>query len=107
MAVTPQYQGKYGKPWTISLNTDSGADNITGISAGSITVVLYDANNPASVGVTSTGAVSIVTANPAVIQWQPTAPDYANVGVFEAEVNVTFPTGPVTYDPVEFAVIAH
>lgn len=106
MGVTPQRQGANGKPWTITLNTDSGPDTITGISVGSISMVLYDKSRPGGsrVGVTSTGAITIVTANPAVISWQPTAADYATIGNFLAEPNVTFPTGPVAYDAIPFEV---
>lgn len=99
MGVSPQYVGRYGKPWTITLNTDSGADNITGINAASISVTLRSAGGT---DVVSTGAITVVTSNPAVIQWQPTSADYAAAGEFSADVTVTFPTGPVDYDPIPF-----
>ncbi len=80
MAVTPQYVGKYGKAWTINLNTDSGADNFGSLGAGAISVVVRDLSTGTET--TSTGIITIVTANPAQITWQPTAADYASAGSY-------------------------
>lgn len=106
MGVTPQYQGKYGQPWTINLNTDSAGANLTGIAASSISIVVRNVGSPAS-DVTSTGTIAIVSvANPAQITWQPTATDYAATGSFQMVLTVTLATGPVTYDPIPFVILA-
>ena len=104
MPVSPQYVGAYGKPWTLNLNTDSGADNLGSLTASAIQVSLRNTDVTPPVDVVSTGAVVIVTANPAVITWQPTATDYAVAGNRQLLVQVTFATGPVEYDPIPFAI---
>src|SRR5712692_7097497 len=106
MAATPQYVGAYGKPWTLNLNTDSGVDNLGSLTASAIQVSLRNTDVVPPVDVVSTGAVVIVTSNPAVITWQPTATDYAVAGNRQLLVQVTFATGPVEYDPFPFAIQA-
>lgn len=105
MGVSPQYVGKYGKPWTINLNTDSGADNLGSITANAISIVIRDTS--ANTETASTGTIIINTANPAQISWQPTASDYATAGSYEARVNVTFSgaPAPTEYDPIPFVIL--
>ena len=105
MAVSPDYTGSYGRPWLITLNTDSGPDQILGISKTSISIILRNTTGiPADN--TSTGDIEIVTASPAVISWQPTAADFANAGNYSVYPVVTFPTGPVVYDPIPLQINA-
>ena len=106
MTATPQYVGAYGKPWTINLNTDTGTDNLGSLTASAIQITLRNMDVNPPIDVVSTGAVVIVTANPAVITWQPTAPDFAVAGNRQLLTQVTFATGPVEYDPYNFAIQA-
>lgn len=103
MPVSPQYVGMYGRPWTITLTTDSGADNLTGLTANNISVRIHSPTGQMADAVSS-GAITIVTANPAQITWQPTASDFAIAGSFQAIVEVVFGSGPVAYDPITFDV---
>lgn len=95
----------YGRPWTIYLNTDTGPDNITNVTTQNISIHIHSPNGGVPDWV-STGAITIVTANPSVISWQPTAQDYALAGTFQAYPLVTFPgaPAPVAYDPIPFEV---
>lgn len=104
MAATPQYVGGYGKPWTININTDTGPDNLGSLTASAIQVSLRNLDVTPPIDVVSTGAITIVTANPAQITWQPTAADYAVAGNRQLLIQVTFATGPVPYDPFPFAI---
>ena len=104
MGVSPQYVGRYGRPWKINLNTDSGADNISGLLAANIAVTVRNLSASPPVDAVSTGTITIAGQNPAQIIWQPTANDFANHGSFAAIVTVTFPTGPVDYDPIFFTI---
>ena len=104
MGITPQYVGRYGRPWTISLNTDSGTDNITGLVAANIAVTVRRLDVVPAVDTVSTGTITIAGFNPAQIIWQPTATDFAASGDFAAIVTATFPTGPIDYDPILFTI---
>jgi hypothetical protein len=106
MGVSPQYVGRYGRPWVINLNTDSGTDNISGLLASAITVTLRNLSATPPVDAVSTGTITIAGANPAQIIWQPTANDFVSHGSFEAIVTVTFSTGPIDYDPIPFTILS-
>ena len=103
MPVSPQYVGMYGRPWTITLNTDSGPDNLTGLTAGNVSVRIHNPTGQTA-DVVSSGTITIVTANPAQITWQPTVTDFAVAGTFQAIVEVVFSSGPIAYDPINFAI---
>src|SRR5579884_1323168 len=107
MAVSPQYVGGYGQPWPISLNTDSGADDLTSIGGDMTKVSVKLKNTVTGVTTTSTGAITQIQASPAQISWQPTSADFAVAGEFEARVWVTFPSpkGPTPYDPIPSSVL--
>lgn len=102
MGISPTQVGSYGKPWSITLNTDTGADNITGVVVGNISVVIK--NMSSLVETTSTGTITIVTANPAVITWQPTTNDTASIGYFNVIVVIQFSGGPIRYDPIPWVI---
>jgi hypothetical protein len=102
MGVSPIQAGSYGKLWTITLNTDSGADNLTGIVVANISIIIK--NMSSLVETTSTGAITIVTANPAVITWQPTSADAGTPGYYNVIPQVTFSTGPFRYDPIPWLI---
>lgn len=106
MGVSPQYVGRYGRPWKINLNTDSGADNLSGLIAANIAVTLRNLSANPPVDAVSSGLIVISSANPAQIIWQPTANDFANHGSFAAIVTATFSTGPVDYDPIPFTILS-
>lgn len=105
MPISPQRVGYYGRVWTINLFTDTGTENLTGVVAANIGIRIRSLTNPLA-DWTSTGAIVIVTSNPAQITWQPTATDYALAGSFEAIPFVSFPgaPAPVAYDPLPFVV---
>lgn len=98
MGVNPTIVGNYGKPWTIPLNTDSGPDDLGTLTTASIAIIIK--NLSSLVEVTSTGGLTIVTAKPAVITWQPTSTDVAVIGNYHVIPQVTFGTGPIRYDPI-------
>ena len=103
MSVSPQYVGKYGKPWSITLATDTGNDDITNVNPSLISVVVRNLNTATEA--VSAGTITVTSNTPAQITWQPTSTDYAAPGSFQAIPMVTFPTGPVEYDPIPFVIL--
>jgi len=105
MGITPQYVGMYGRPWIINLNTDSGADNLIGLTSSNIALTVRNLNTFQDAAA-STGTIIILSASPAQILWYPVAKDYAYGGSFALEIVVTFSTGPIEYDPIPFTIVA-
>jgi hypothetical protein len=104
MGATPDYVGSYGRPWIINLNTDSGFDDITGVASNNISIIVRNTGVNPPTGGASTGAITIISAFPAQISWQPTSSDYSAGGSFNIVPQVTFPSGPVLYDPISITL---
>lgn len=103
MAFQPWYQHQTYPAISIPLNVEGSADNITGLTVNSFSMVIRNlANNTDTAG---TGVFTITTSNPAVVTYQFTDADTlvgTNVNLF---VEAVFPGaggGKAIYDPIAF-----
>lgn len=100
MSLNPWKVTQQAPLWTITLTTDSGADNITGLTAGSFSIIFKQTSNGPGQGqeTTGTGTFAIVTANPAVITYQVSVADVTNAGTYLVTVWATFSNGPKPWE---------
>lgn len=107
MPLNPWKTTQQAPLWTITLNTDSGADNITGLVAGNFSMIFKQTSQGANQGVetTGTGTFAIVTANPAVITYQVSVTDVTNAGTYAVTVWATFSNGPKPWELGEWDIV--
>ncbi len=102
MAITPWYVGQTAPALQITLNTDSGSDNVTGLVAGNFAMVLR--NTGTNSDSNGTGTFVIVNANPAIITYAFSSGDVTTAGSYQLIVKATFPSGVKIYDPISFTL---
>lgn len=106
MGVQPWYQHCIYPAIPISLNVEGNADNITGLTAASFTMVIR--NLATNTDTTGTGTFTVTTANPAVISYQFSDADTMVATSVQLIVEAVFPagggslSGKAIYDPVPF-----
>ncbi len=104
MAISPWYVGQTDPPLTITLNLDSGAENLTGVQASQLSMTFRNTNG--TFDTSGTGTFAITTANPAVITYTLSANDVANPGTFSLIIKKTTSSGVKIYDPISFTLTA-
>lgn len=104
MAVTPWYVGQTAPALQITLNTDSGQDNITGLVAGNFAMVLRNTGTGSDTN--GTGTFVILNASPAVVSYAFSSGDVTTAANYQLIIKATFPTGIKVYDPILFTLTA-
>lgn len=95
MPITPWYVSDQAPAWTITLNTDSGTTNLTGLTTSAFTAKIK--NNATGVVSTGTGTFTIQQTNPGIIQYQTSSADVSTIGIYTVYVVVAFSNGPQTF----------
>lgn len=104
MAVTPWYTTQTAPALQISLNTDSGQENITGLVAGNFALVIRNTSN--NTDANGTGTFAILNANPAVVTYSFSSGDVTTAGNYQLIIKATYPSGTKVFDPVPFTITA-
>jgi len=105
MTYQPWYVTQTYPSWTIPLNVEGNADNISGISSSALTMIFHPTVSPPSTDFTGTGTFAIVTSNPAVVMYTPSAGDVTSKFTGDLFVKVVFPSGGTAiYDPIPFSI---
>ncbi len=107
MGYQPWYQHNTFPAIQIPLNVEAIADNITGLTASSFTMIIRDLS--AATDRTGTGTFAVITSNPAVVSYQFSDADTTFGLNCELFIEAVFPGaggGKAVYDPVPFAFTA-
>ena len=103
MGFQPWYQHQTYPAISIPLNVEGAADNITGLTAASFSMIIRNlANNTDTTG---TGTFTVTTTNPAVITYQFSDADTLAGTNCNLIVKANFPgppAGVAVYDPISF-----
>lgn len=104
MAFQPWFQNMTSPSWQVTLNTDSGAENLTGIAASALSLIIrrVDVNPP--VDQAGAGSFVITQANPAIITYTINTADVAVAGNFQLFFKCAFSNGTAFYDPITFNI---
>jgi hypothetical protein len=103
----PWYQGDTYPALQIPLNVEGNADNITGLTASSFTMILRNTGGANPVDTVGAGTFTIVTSSPAVVDYTFSPNDVATVWSGYLVVKAVFPGGGVAiYDPIAFSITA-
>ena len=103
MGFQPWYQHDTYPAIQIPLNVEAVADNITGLTAASFTMVIR--NLSAATDQTGTGTFTVVTTNPALVSYQFSDADTMFGTNCELFIEAIFPGaggGKAIYDPIPF-----
>ena len=111
MGFQPWYATQVYPALQIPLNTDSAPDNITGLTASNLTMILRNISLTTPTDTTGAGTFTIVTANPAVVNYQFNILDVnvTQTTNFLLIVEAVFPGaggGKAVYDPFPFTITA-
>jgi hypothetical protein len=104
--TTPWYVGQTYPTVAIPLNTDSGSDDITNMTASNFAIIIRNLDQG---GADQLGAGTIVvySASPAVLYYTFDPGDVQTAGNCTVQVKATFPNGGVAYyDPIPFYIKA-
>jgi hypothetical protein len=104
MGLSPWYVGQTYPALQITLNNDSGSDNVSGLAPSNFTLILRNLGTTSDT--TGTGTFVIVNANPAIVTYAFSSSDVATAGSYLLILKVTFPSGLKVYDPVPFTLTA-
>ena len=103
MSLSPWYQGMLSPAWKLSLTTESGNADLTGVSASALSLQFHNlASGIATIGA---GTFSIVQASPAIVQYQLATNDVLIPGKYEVSVIVAYTNGPALYGPIEWHLL--
>lgn len=103
MAFQPWYQHDTYPPLPITLNVEGNADNITGLTAASFTMIIRD--TVAKVDTTGTGTFVVTGSNPASVTYQFSDADTLVGASCQLIIEAIFPGtggGKAVYDPIAF-----
>jgi hypothetical protein len=105
------YVGQTYPSWDITLNTDAGPDDLTGVSASNFTMIFSNTSVRPAVDTTGTGTFTIKTVYPAEILYKPSQADVASAFNGVLIIQAYFPPSntnadEVVYDPIPFAITA-
>jgi hypothetical protein len=99
--ITPWATGQLLPTWVISLVDDNGnAVNLTGATSASLTFICG--------GNITSGAGTAAVASPGTlgqVTYSPAAADVVTPGTYKVFVNVTFPSGVLTSDPLSWILV--
>lgn len=99
MGISPtiksQYQTQLAPLWTVTLTTDSGTANLTGLTKTALAIYFKNISN--GVETQGQGDLEIVQANPGIISYQLNANDVV-IGMYRVRLVVTFSNGPEFFD---------
>ena len=103
-AMNPWYVGD-SQPLIITLNTDAGSDDITGLSAGAFSLSIKNGNGIDTTGV---GTFTVTTSSPAVVTYATSSSDAysSTVGIYNLFVKANFGAYVKVYDPLQVQTLA-
>ena len=105
------YVGQTYPSWDITLNTDAGADELTGVSASNFTMIFSNTSARPAVDTTGTGTFTIKVITPAEILYKPSQADVSGAFSGQLIVKAFFPPSntnadEVVWDPIPFVITA-
>lgn len=107
MGYQPWYQGQTYPAIQIPLNTDSAPDNIGSVPVANFTMILRNLGVNPPVDTVGTGIFTVITTNPAVVDYQFSTTDVAQSGNLNLIVEAVFPGtggGKAVWDPFPFTI---
>lgn len=102
MGLTPWYIGQTYPALQITLATDAGPDNITGLVASNFALVIRNTGNNSDAN--GTGTFVVVNAYPALITYTFSSADVTTAGTYQLIFKATFPSGVKIFDPIPFTL---
>ena len=98
------YVGDTGTPFKFTLSLIDGTHpNLTGFTGASFVLDLY--NGTTTIHCTS-GTWTVIDGPNAIVEYQPTGNDLAQVGVWQVYLSVIFANGPKTWTPDTITILA-
>lgn len=98
MPISPTYKTanntQLAPLWTESVMSDSGPENLTGLSDSALSIYFKNTSN--GVETQGVGTLHISQANPAIVTYQPSSADVV-VGMFRAMLWIQFSNGPKSF----------
>jgi hypothetical protein len=105
VAISPWTVGQLSPTWTIPMMRDSRIMDITGVTTGQLSLILYNASKVV-IG-SGAGTIAILEAKPAVISYAPASGDVSSAGTFYIRVKVNFNgTTPDFSDMIQWTINA-
>jgi len=107
MGYQPWYVGCTYPALAIPLNTDSAPDNIGSVPVANFSMTIRNLGVTPPTDTAGSGTFTIVTTNPAVVDYQFSTTDVANGGSFALIVEAVVPGtggGKAVWDPFPFAI---
>ena len=104
MSITPWYAGITSPEWELTLTGESGAADLTGLTASNITLEFH--NLTTGIKQNGAGTVTIAQANPAIIHYQLANTDVESPGTYKISVIVNYTNGPALYGPNDWQLLS-
>lgn len=109
ISYQPWHVGDTYPTWEIPLNTDAGPDNLTGVSAGNISLYFRNTTTNPPTDTIGTGTLTINSSNPAEIYYKPSTTDVT--APFTGQIVIKIQFGPshstadeAVYDGINFQI---
>lgn len=109
ISYTPWYVGMTAPIWDIPLATDSGNEDLTGISPSNITLIFRNTSVRPTVDTPGTGTFYIKSVNPGELYYKPSIADVASAFSGVIIIKIAFPPSYgaadlIEYDPLNFVL---